>query len=504
MKEFSMKDLSNNPHGSRQRFVSRRQFWMEAGMGIGGLGLIDLLTRDQLLGAELQQACVASTDLNSPYLPKTPHFKPKAKAVISLFMCGGLSHIDTFQYKPALEKYNRMPLEGHGDIVVRQGNPGPLMKSPFTFKQYGQSGAWVSEIFPNLATIVDDLAFIHSAKGTSNDHTLSHLEWNTGSVLVGFPSVGSWVTYGLGTVNQNLPAYVVFLDHGGGPYGGPQNWGPGYLPAAYQGTVFRSQGDAVLDLSPPPEYTSVERERARLDQLAKLNAEHAERYPGSSELSARIASYELAYRMQGCAPEAVDISSESDETKQLYGLNDPVSGPFGKQCLLARRLVERGVRFVQLVSGAYANTNVTSWDAHDSVDVNHRQHGKEVDKPITGLITDLKRRGLLDETLVAFHSEFGRMPISQRGLGRDHNPGAMTVFMTGAGIQGGQSIGTSDDVGLNAEEQPVSNHDVHATMLHLMGMDHKKLTYYFNGRNMRLTDVAGELIPQITGTAKKA
>jgi len=264
--------------GRKPRFVSRRQFWMEAGMGIGGLGLIDLLTRDQLLGAELPKRCVASTDLNSPFLPKPPHFKPKAKAVISLFMCGGVSHIDTFQYKPALDKYNRMPLEGHGEIVVRQGNPGPLMKSPFTFKRYGQSGAWVSEIFPRLSTIVDDLAFIHSAKGTSNDHTLSHLEWNTGNILVGYPSVGSWVTYGLGTVNQNLPAYVVLYDSRGGPYGGPQNWASGYLPAAYQGTVFRSQGDPVLDLSPPSEFTSIERERARLDQLAKLNEEHAERY----------------------------------------------------------------------------------------------------------------------------------------------------------------------------------------------------------------------------------
>jgi hypothetical protein len=499
-------DGLNYPKGGKKRFVSRREFWMQAGMGIGGLGLIDLLNNDKLLASETaaQPACVASTDLNSPYAPKEPHFKPRAKSVISLFMCGGVSHIDTFQYKPALEKYNRMPLEGHGDIVVRQGNPGPLMKSPFTFKRYGKSGQWVSEIFPNLATMVDDIAFIHSAHGTSNDHTLSHLEWNTGNILVGYPSVGSWVTYGLGTVNQNLPAYVVLFDYRGGPYGGPQNWGAGYLPAAYQGTVFRSQGDPVLDLSPSSEYTSLERERARLDQLAKLNQEHAERYPGSSELSARIASYELAYRMQGCAPEAVDISSESDETKQLYGLNDPVTEPFGKQCLLARRLVERGVRFVQLVSGAYINTNVTSWDAHDSVDSNHRQHGKEVDKPITGLITDLKRRGLLDETIVAFHSEFGRMPISQRGVGRDHNPGAMTVWMTGGGIQGGQSIGTSDDVGLNAEEQPVSNHDVHASILYLMGLDHKKLTYYFNGRNMRLTDVAGVLIPQITGTPKTA
>ena len=392
-----MKGLCNNSEGRKQRFISRRDFWMRAGLGIGGLGLLDLLSQDGLLAADTSQACVASPEgLTSPYAPKQPHFKPRAKSVISLFMCGGVSHIDTFQYKPALEKYNRMPMEGKGEIVVRQGFPGPLMKSPFTFKQYGQSGAWVSEIFPHLSTIVDDIAFIHSAKGLSNDHVISHLEWNTGNILMGYPSVGAWVTYGLGTVNQNLPAFVVFFDYRGGPYGGPQNWASGYLPAAYQGTVFRSQGDPILDLSPPTEYTSAEREKARLDQLAKLNEEHAERYPGSSELSARIASYELAYRMQACAPEAVDLSSESDETKALYGLNEKETEGFGRQCLLARRLVERGVRFVQLVSGAYINTNVTSWDAHDSVDSNHRQHAKEVDKPITGLITDLKRRGLLD------------------------------------------------------------------------------------------------------------
>jgi hypothetical protein len=505
-----MKDPVNDPgcncgsHHKKPRYISRRKFWMEAGLGIGGLALFELMNGDKLLAAGLQGSCASPKDLNSPYAPKPPHFTPKAKAVISLFMCGGVSHIDTFQYKPALEKYHRMPLEGHGDIVVRQGYPGPLMKSPFTFKQYGNSGAWVSEIFPNIATIVDELAFIHSAKGLSNDHVISHLEWNTGNILMGFPSVGSWFTYGLGTENQSLPAFVVLYDQRGGPYGGPVNWGSGFLPAAYQGTVFRSQGDPILDLAPPAQYTSVEREKARLDQLAILNEEHSEKYPGSSELSARIASYELAYRMQGCAPDTVDISGESDETRQLYGLNEKETEAFGKQCLLARRLVERGVRFVQLVAGAYINTNVTAWDAHDSIDSNHRQHAKEVDKPITGLITDLKRRGLLDETLVVFHSEFGRMPISQRGVGRDHNPGAQTIFMAGGGIKGGQAIGTTDDVGLRAEEQPITNHDVHASMLHLMGIDHTKLTYYFNGRNMRLTDVAGVLIPQITGTPKTA
>ena len=488
-------DSVSDHHGRRRQFISRRKFWMEAGMGIGGLALIDLMSQEKLLAAE----CVGSAGVSdSPLMPKAPHFKPRAKSMISLFMSGGVSHLDTFQYKPALEKYNRMPMEGKGDVKVRQGYPGPLMKSPFSFKQYGQSGAWVSEIFPNLATIVDDLTFIHSCQGLSNDHVISHYEWNTGSIQMGFPSVGSWVTYGLGTENQNLPGFVVVLDQKGGPYAGPPNWQAGFLPAAYQGTVFRSKGDPILDLSAPANFMSVEQERARLDQLALLNQNFNEKYPGISELSARIASYELAYRMQTCAPEAVDLSKESEATKKMYGLDDPVTAGYGRQCLLARRLVERGVRFVQLMSGAYVSIEDT-WDAHANIVSNHRLHAREVDKPITALITDLKQRGLLDETLVLWHSEFGRMPISQRGVGRDHNPGAMTVFMTGAGIQGGQQIGSSDDVGYKAEDQKVTNHDLHASILHLLGIDHKRLTYYFNGRNMRLTDVSGELIPQIAG-----
>lgn len=491
---------------SKRRFVSRRDFLFEAGSGISGLALLSLLSQDGLLASpppEAAASCSGPGFAGSPYLPKPPHFKPRAKSVISLFMSGGVSHVDTFDYKPALTKYHGMPLEGKGEIRVRQGFPGPLMKSPFRFQQYGHAGIWVSELFPNIGGIVDDLAFIYSCQGKSNDHVLSHYEWNTGSILMGFPSAGSWVTYGLGSENQNLPAFVVIYDARGGPFSGPANWSAGFLPAAYQGTVFRSTGDPILDLSPPSDVTP-EQERARLDQLHWMNQEHAETHPGSSELAARIASYELAYRMQMCAPEAVDISRESEDTKRLYGLDNPVAEPFGKQCLLARRLIERGVRFVQLYNGSIVNQNVDTWDAHASIVDNHTMHAREVDKPIAGLITDLKRRGLLDEVAVMWHSEFGRMPISQRGVGRDHNPGAMTVFLAGAGIQGGQKIGASDEVGYKAVEQPVAPHDLHATLLHLLGLDHKRLTYYFNGRHMRLTDVAGELIPQITGTTRPA
>jgi hypothetical protein len=483
-------------------FMSRRDLLNRAGEGIGSLALAWLMNKDGLLAAPPASAtaaasCTDSSGIQSPFSPKKPHFEPRAKAVISLFMDGGVSHIDTFDPKPALDKYHGQPLPVKGEVQVQQGFPGPIMRSPYKFRQYGQSGISVSELFPHMAQCVDDFALIHSAQGRSNDHSISHFEWHTGSLLVGFPSLGAWVTYGLGSENQNLPAFVVVYDHRGGPYNGPPNWGAGFLPASYQGTVFRSSGDPILDLKPPAGYVTPEQQRARLDHLAALNQQHENAHPGSSELAARIASYELAYRMQGCAPQAVDLSDESDETKQLYGLDHPITEPFGRQCLMARRLVERGVRFVQLFSGAYVNSNVDTWDAHDSIIDNHGQHALEVDKPIAGLMTDLKRRGLLDTTLVAWHTEFGRMPISQRGVGRDHNPGAMTMWMAGAGIRGGQVIGASDEFGYKVAEQPITVHDFHATILHLMGLDHKRLTYLFNGRNMRLTDVHGELVPQL-------
>jgi len=487
---------------SRRRFISRRDLLFQAGGGISGIALASLLSADGLLAAPAagSQACVGSAGVtDSPFLPKPPHFKPKAKSIISLFMCGGVSHVDTFDYKPMLAKYHGKPLEGKGEVLVRQGYPGPLMKSPYEFKQYGQSGKWISELFPNIGGVADDLAFIHSAQGRSADHTLSHYEWNTGSIIAGYPSMGSWITYGLGSENQSLPAFVVIHNPRGGPFTGSSQWNSGFLPAAYQGSVFRAAGDPILDLHPPSGSLSPEQQRAELDELSRINQNYVEKHPGISELTARISSYELAFRMQGCAPEAVNIDDESEETKRLYGLDNKVSEPFGRQCLMARRLVERGVRAVQLWNGAVVNQNVDTWDAHNSIVDNHGRHAPEVDKPIAGLITDLKRRGLLNETLVLWHSEFGRMPLSQKGIGRDHNPGALTVFMAGGGVKGGQSIGASDEFGYIAAEQIVGAHDLHASILHLLGIDHKRLTYYYNGRNMRLTDVAGELIPQITG-----
>ncbi|MBK9170237.1 MAG: DUF1501 domain-containing protein [Bryobacterales bacterium] len=474
-----------------KRFQSRREFLFRAGGGVSGVALTSLLAADGLLACD-----AAAPGPSTLFAPKPPHHKPRAKAVISLFMSGGVSQVDTFDPKPALDKYAGQPLTGKGQIVVRQGHPGPLMPSPFRFRQYGASGMPVSEIFPRLAERVDDLAFIRSVFGKSNDHVQAHYELASGVIRMGHPSVGSWVSYGLGTENQNLPGFVVLYDARGGPFGGPANWTAGFMPAAYQGTVFRSKGDPILDLKPALGI-GAEEQRARLALLAKLNEQDLARHPGHSELNARITSYELAYRMQGCAPEAVDVDRESPATRKLYGLDDDTTGPFARQCLMARRLVERGVRFVQLFHGGLGNQNTDTWDAHGDVKTNHSRNAAAVDRPIAALIADLKARGLLDSTLVVWHGEFGRMPISQRGIGRDHNPGTMTIWMAGAGIRGGQVIGASDEFGYKAEQQPVAVHDLHATMLHLLGLDHTRLTYRYNGREMRLTDVYGELIPQI-------
>ncbi|PWT82562.1 MAG: DUF1501 domain-containing protein [Blastocatellia bacterium] len=481
-----------------KRFWSRRDFLFQSGGGISGLALAYLMNEDGLLAAAAD-ACNTPVTTGNPFAVKPPHFKPRAKAVISLFMTGGVSQVDTFDPKPALEKYAGQPLTGKGEVIVRQGFPGPLMPSPFSFKKYGESGIEVSELFPNIAKHVDEIAFLRSVYGRSNDHTQAHYEMQSGQIRSGYPAMGSWITYGLGSASSGLPGFVVLHDYRGGPIGGPQVWSSGFLPAAYQGTPFRASGDPIVDLKPVPGVTP-DQQRARLDTLAKLNEMHLVQHPGSSDLAARISSYELAFRMERCAPTVVDIDSESGATKKLYGLDNEITAPFGRQCLLARRLVESGVRFVQLFHGGMGNQSYDTWDAHEGVKANHTKHAAESDLPIAGLITDLKGRGLLDSTLVIWHSEFGRMPISQRGVGRDHNPGTLTVWMTGAGVNGGQVIGASDDFGYKAEQQPISYHDLHATILHLMGIEHTKLTYRFNGRNMRLTDVYGELIPQIVET----
>ena len=455
-----------------KRFWSRRELLNRVGGGIAGLAAAELLSGANLLS------------------PRRPHFPPKAKAVISIFCYGGVSHIDTFDPKPYLTQHAGETIPGK-NIVPSQGTPGGLMPSLWEFSKHGQCGMDVSTLFPNVARHADKLALVRSMYAKSNDHAPALYQMNTGFIQAGYPSMGSWVTYGLGTENQNLPAFVVFTDPRGGPIGGAPNWGNGFMPAAYQGTQFRSTGDPIVDLKPPKGMDDT-RQRRWLDYLQKLNEDHLARNPHDSELSARIASYELAYRMQTEALEAVDLDKESPATRKLYGIDNNVSEYFGKQALMARRLVERGVRFVQLFSGG--GNFQESWDAHWDIKENHGLHCAETDQPIAGLLTDLQSRGLLDSTLVIWHGEFGRLPISQRMDGRDHNPYGFSIWMAGGGIKGGTIIGATDEFGLAATEDKKSVNDLHATVLHCLGFDHTRLTYPYNGRSFRLTDVEGEVI----------
>ena len=473
---------------------SRREFLARAGTGFGSLALTALLAEEAMAGEKT--AAKAKGRVN-PLAPKPPMFPAKAKSVIFLFMYGGPSQVDTFDPRPDLEKYHGKTLsdvmKGIGEIKTfgGGGSSAPLMRSPFAFKNYGKSGLPVSEIFPNVGGCVDDICFVRSIYGDSNNHAPALFEMNTGSILQGHPSVGSWVTYGLGSENQNLPAYVVMTDHRGGPIGGAPNWSSGFMPATYQGTVFRASGTPILDLSPGA-GVSQEAQRASLDLLGKMNEEHLRANPGDTELDARIAAYELAYRMQMHAPEVVNISKETEETKKLYGLDNPATEKFGRKCLMARRLVERGVRFIQLYSGGGHGDD--TWDAHGDIVYNHKLHAGSTDLPIAGLLKDLKRRGMLEDTLVVWAGEFGRMPISQGGKGRDHNPGVQTVWLAGGGVKGGQAIGSSDEVGYKAGNDPYHIRDLHATILHTLGINDLALTYLYNGRYQRLTENGGKLI----------
>ena len=402
--------------------------------------------------------------------------------------------MDTFDPKSELLKRQGEAMTGKGKVVVSQGHPGGFMPSPWEFGKHGECGMDVSALFPHMAKKTDDIALIRSMYSISNDHAPALFQMNTGSIQAGHPSMGSWVTYGLGTENQNLPAFVVFSDHRGGPIGGAPNWGNGFMPAAFQGTPFRSNGDPIVDLKPPAEMTP-ERQKRWLKLLEQLNEEHLRKNPHDYELSARIQSYELAFQMQSSATEAVDLKRESDATRKLYGIGEEPTDYVGRQCLTARRLVERGVRFIQVYSGG-GNFN-ESWDAHWDLELNHGMHCKETDQPIAALLTDLKGRGLLDSTLVIWHGEFGRMPISQKMNGRDHNPAGFSVWLAGGGIKGGTIHGATDEFGYAAVENRTSVNDLHATILNQLGLHHEKLTYFYNGRNMRLTDVSGEVIKEI-------
>ncbi len=472
---------------------TRREFLWQAGSGFASLGLIDLLTRDGFLG----RARADDAALANPLAPKAAHFAPRAKSVIFLFMYGGPSQVDTFDYKPDLYK-----LDGKTITVKTFGrggkkNEGRVVGPKWNFKQYGECGKHVSDLFPNLARCVDDIAFIHSMTADSPIHGSAMLQMNTGKILSGSPCLGSWVNYGLGSENQDLPGFVVMLDPTGGPISGAKNWSSGYMPATYQATLLRSAGQPVLDLA-RPEGMGEGAQRALIDTLNAYNKDHLAPRADNSNLAARIASYEMAFSMQRHAPEAVDLSRESEATKALYGIDDEKTQDFGRRCLLARRLVERGVRFIQLYAGGAHNDS--NWDAHGDLEKNHTYHAGRTDKPIAGLLMDLKRRGLLDETLVIWGGEFGRQPTAEyaEGTGRDHNAYGFTMWMAGGGIKGGVSVGETDEIGSAAVSDRFHVKNLHATALTLLGLSPDGLTYFYNGLDQKLVGVEGaEPITQV-------
>jgi len=467
-----------------RRALTRRDVLVRAGHGLGAVALGSMLGVPKGMAAQRP----------NPLSAKPPQLPAKAKAIIFLYMVGGPSHIDTFDPKPALEKYNGQPLPPSYGVVAGQFTKGdtPLLRSPWKFKKYGQCGRDVSTLFPNLAGCVDDISFVRSFYTDSAIHAPAMYQVNTGRILMGYPSMGSWVTYGLGSESENLPAYVVMPQPEGTPEGGTPMWGAGFLPAVYQGTVFRSGSSPILNLKPPDGMTP-SRQRQALDVLQKMN--EMDTLDSDTEMAARISSYELAFRMQSHAPEAVDLSKETAATRTLYGLDQKHTSEFGTRCLLARRLVQRGVRFVQIYSGGGPLS--TQWDAHKDLVGNHEKMCGMTDLPVSGLLRDLKQRGMLDSTLVVWGTEFGRLPMSQGGDGRDHNPHGFTMWFAGGGIKPGEAVGETDEMGLRGVGTRYSMRDFHATILQLMGLDQNSLWFLHNGRNEKLTDFGGTVIKQI-------
>jgi hypothetical protein len=468
------------------RVSSRREFFTQAGSGLAAIALASMLDED----------VYAAVD---PLDPKPPHVPPRAKSVIFCFMEGGPSHIDLFDPKPALEKYVGQPVPAsfHPETLGVTGfgtNKNGLMPSKRTFKQHGQSGLWISDWLPNIAQHADDLAVLRSCQSDAVNHVGGVCQMNTGDILAGRPSLGAWVTYGLGSAKRNLPTFVVMQDDKE-ILGGVQNYGSGFLPATYSGTLFRQGPTPILNLNPPAGTTDAQARR-KLDFLTELNTRFSRDKQEDTELDARTRSYELAYQMQAAAPEAVDLSGETEATKRLYGMDQAETAAYGTNCLMARRLVERGVRFVEVYSGSGSR-----WDAHSDLASNHDQNCRSSDKPVAGLIADLKARGMLQDTLVVWGGEFGRTPFFQGALnekaGRDHNPWGFTMFMVGGGVKGGQTIGSTDELGLRAEEEPHHIWDIHASILYLLGLDHLKTTYQHNGRAERPTRTGGKLITKL-------
>lgn len=474
---------------------TRREFVWEMGSGFAGLALTSLLASDGFFGRHLQAS--EPTKPSNPLAPRAPHFPTKAKNVIFLLMNGGPSQVDTFDYKPVLEKYAGKPLPSDKKFINSGGRKiGYLTPAFRKFRPGGESGLLISDYFPRVREHADKLAVIRSCHTDSHAHGSALVAMNTGKTFIGRPSLGSWSVYGLGTTNQDLPGYVVLLDKRGGPISGQPNWSSGFMSAAYSGTLFRPIGDPILDLR-GPELMDRKAQREQLDMLAQLNQQHLEARPGGQELAARINSYELAYRMQAATPEAVDLAQETPKTLEEYGVGKAPTDEFGRNCLIARRLVERGVRFVQLYSGGGHLED--TWDAHTNIETNHGKHAAEVDLPIAALLTDLERRGMLESTLVVWGGEFGRMPFSEGPgePGRNHNPYGFSMWMAGGGVKGGVAHGETDDLGFEAVVNRVHLHDLHATILHLLGLDHEQLTYFHQGRNERLTDVAGRVVKDV-------
>ncbi len=464
--------------------MTRRELLSTTCNGIGALALADLMAAAE------------------PLAVKQPHHRRKAKSCIYLFMVGGVSQMDSFEHKPMLAKFadKQVPKMRRvtGELAGFLEQPHRVIPSPFEFRRYGQRGMHISTLFSHIGGVVDDLAFIHGVHVDNNNHGPATMHVTTGSQLQGSPSVGAWVTYGLGSVNRNLPGYVVLEDPRGAPVNGSATWGSGYLPAVHQGTVFKATGTPVLDLDRPPELSS-ERQRQELDALQFLNQRHLREHPGASELEARINAYELAYRMQAEAPEAVDLTKETEATRRLYGLDNPITEPFGRQCLLARRMVERGVRHVLLTHGVEIGRY--SWDDHGNIGERFPLHAREVDKPVAGLIKDLKSRGLLDQTLVVWTSEMGRTSFISDAYstkpGRGHNQYGLVCWMAGGDVKRAVTVGATDDFSVMAAEEPVPMRDVHATVLDLMGLNDNRLTYLHGGRYRKLTDIGGSVIKQV-------
>lgn len=471
--------------------MDRRSFLWHFGGGLGGIALAHLLGREHAFAsAATQRPTGALGGLHHP---------PRAKRVIQLFMSGAASQVDTFDYKPELIKRANQPFDPGEKVELFQSDPGFVMPCPWQWKQHGECGKWVSGLVPHLAECVDDMAFLHAMIAKSNVHGPATFMQTTGFVLPGFPSIGSWVSYGLGSETDELPTFVVLPDSRGFAPGGPKNWSAGFLPSDHQGTLIRpSAPNPIADLHPPDgTYVTAEGDADALEVLNALNREHEASRLGDSRLNARIASYEMAAKLQLSAPEVLNLSGESELTRKLYGLDDPVTEDFGRNCLVARRLLERGVRFVQVWSGADNGFPRRNWDSHEDLKKDHADMAVSMDKPAAALLKDLKGRGMLDDTIVIWTTEFGRMPCSQGSAGRDHNPFTFTSWVAGGGIKGGASYGMSDEWSYKAVENPTYCYDLHATVLHKLGIDHEKLTVRNNGIDRRLTDVHGHVIHDI-------